>query len=71
MNTDPKKYQMNLSVQQITEMVRSAKSGAEKFNNPDGIKTAFSLLDITSLNATDTEKKILSFGAEKIFTRRR
>jgi deoxyribose-phosphate aldolase len=65
MNPDRKNFPMNLSPQQIADMVASAVSGADAFQNPEGIKTIFSLLDITSLNTTDTSAKMVSL-CEKI-----
>ncbi len=60
MDTKHKNYGKKISDRFVKQLVDSAISSAGSFNHPDGLKTIFSLLDLTTLNTTDTEKKIRS-----------
>lgn len=60
MDTKHKNYRKKTSDRFVKQLVDSAISSAGSFNHPDGLKTIFSLLDLTTLNTTDTEKKIRS-----------
>ena len=57
MDTKHKNYRKKISDRFVKQLVDSAISSAGSFNHPDGLKTIFSLLDLTTLNTTDTEKK--------------
>ncbi len=58
MDTKLKRYSKNISDRFVRQIVDSAVSSAELFNHPTGLKTIFSLLDLTTLNSTDTTDKI-------------
>lgn len=60
-----RKYRKNLSRQFINRLTESAVASIGSYTNPGGYKTIFSLLDLTSLNTTDTEIEIRSL-CEKV-----
>ena len=51
---------MKVSDQKIRELVNSAVATASSYNNSASLKTILSLLDLTTLNTTDTQTKIVS-----------
>ncbi len=58
MNTKQKKYRKNFSDRFVRQIADSVTSSTEEYHNANGLKTLFSLLDLTTLNSTDTEDKI-------------
>lgn len=60
MKTKRKTFRKKISDQGVKKSVDSAISSAVSYDHPGELKTIFSLLDLTTLNATDTDKQIRS-----------
>jgi deoxyribose-phosphate aldolase len=65
MDTKRKKSTKRISDRFIRSLGKSAVSAAGSYNDMDGLKTIFSLLDLTTLDTTDADKKIRSL-CEKV-----
>lgn len=65
MDTKFKKFRKKISGRFVKQAVDSAISSAGSYDHTEGLKTVFSLLDLTTLNATDTEIQIRSL-CEKV-----
>ncbi len=65
MDKKEEKYRKKISDQSVKQIVDSAISSTGPYNHPSGLKTIFSLLDLTTLNTTDTENTIRSL-CEKV-----